>query len=88
MFILIYTKPNVLIPNISTVQATIFISGLNYEKVKVKSIYLYYALRYKVQNILHSCMSCMSGMLCVQSLDIFHLIIYCVRGLLYMHIGL
>ena len=37
-------------PNVSIVRVTILISGLNNEKVKVKSFYLYY--------ILHSCTCC------------------------------
>ena len=40
IFILFYQTKNVLTPNVSIVRVTIFISGLNNEKVKVKaSIY-------------------------------------------------
>ena len=61
-------------PNVSIVRATIIISSLNNEKVKVKSIYLYYALRYKVQNILHSCTRCVGGLIRVQSLMSFNFV--------------
>ena len=88
IFILFHQTKNVLPPNVSIVRATIFVSGLNNEKVK--SFYLYYMLRYKVQkykNNLHSCTRCMGGLLRMQCFDVLHLGMYSMGGLLYMHIG-